>query len=122
MCTYAVGKNSRGWEGGRHEKADGYVLLSGYRNHPRGKDRGLVQEHIIIMENHLGRYLKPDENVHHKNGIRNDNRIENLELWASYQPSGQRVEDLIKFVAKQYSEEVLKQIKENALKGDNAIR
>ncbi|KKN76139.1 hypothetical protein LCGC14_0373340 [marine sediment metagenome] len=65
----------------------GYVRLT--------VDGERVHEHRVIMERKLGRRLVDGESVHHKNGVRDDNRPDNLELWVTSQPNGQRPEDLV---------------------------
>lgn len=80
-----------------HRNSGGY-LYEYAPDHPavQGKDYRRIGQHRLVMEKSIGRYLAPGESVHHKNGIKDDNRPENLELWYR-QPSGQRVSDLIAY-------------------------
>lgn len=74
----------------------GYVQIW-MPKHPNAKLAGYIHEHRLVMSNQLKRPLLKHESVHHKNGNRQDNRIENLELWSTMQPAGQRVSDKIKY-------------------------
>ena len=75
------GEHHPGWKGGRLVNKDGYIAVYS-PNHPHKKGTHVL-EHRLVMEKHLGRYLLPSEVVHHKNGVKDDNRIENLEVFQS---------------------------------------
>lgn len=82
--------------GSRRVDPEGYVHIYVPRDHlynTSSTRTNKMREHRYVMAEHLGRPLLPEENVHHINGVRDDNRIENLELWNTSQPAGQRIED-----------------------------
>lgn len=73
------GSLGRNWKGGRRYDSFGYILI--YKpEHPNSSKKGYIREHRLVMENYLGRYLTKYEEIHHINGIKDDNRIENLLL------------------------------------------
>lgn len=83
---FRKGSKHHCWKGGRHKNSNGYISIL-----VEGKK---FLEHRVIMEKFLGRKLDKFETIHHKNGIKDDNRIENLELWTSRHPRGVRYSDL----------------------------
>jgi hypothetical protein len=84
---------------GKSTNTDGYVILSGMWDHPNAWARGYAPEHLVVYADHHNRRVETEngESVHHKNGVKHDNRIENLEMWVSSQPKGQRPEDLVEW-------------------------
>ncbi len=74
-----VREKSPAWKGGIMHYSKGYKAIKTL-NHPFVNKNGYVPEHRLIMEKHLGRYLKPEEIVHHINGNPSDNRIRNLQI------------------------------------------
>lgn len=94
---------------GRKVTPSGYVLLRKI-GHPNARKDGYIYEHRFVMSEALARPLVAGEEVHHKNGVKDDNRRENLELWTQSQPPGGRVVDKVEWaieLLKLYRPEVL---------------
>lgn len=112
LRKYGTLERPSGW---RAPNGSGFVNSHGYRvvTMPDGVQK---LEHRVIMEEYLGRPLSPDETVHHLDGDRLNNNVENLELWSSRHPKGQRIEDKIEFCVSflsQYAPELLRNENEN---------
>jgi hypothetical protein len=89
-CRVCANKARTGSGKRRYVNSKGYVELL--------ESDGIYRlEHRLLMEAHLGRGFYPGETVHHKNGVKDDNELSNLELWVTFQPSGQRPEDLLEW-------------------------
>lgn len=104
-----AGRVYKGWQrksatGGRTTSALGYVIIW----QPAVKKYAF--EHRLVMADQLGRPLEAYETVHHRNGVRDDNRPENLELWVVPPRKGQRVSDLVAWVIEHYPGEVIEEV------------
>ena len=85
-------RKSKGW----WKESNGYIMTY-KKGHPNSNTNDCIKMHTLVMSEHLGRPLGKNENVHHINGIKDDNRIENLELWHRGQPPGQRLDEKIEW-------------------------
>lgn len=78
----STGEHNGRWLGGKQKNSSGYILVYS-PNHPFKSVNNNVLEHRLVMEKVIGRYLNNEEEIHHINGIKNDNRPENLRLFSS---------------------------------------
>lgn len=97
---YNIGEKSPRYKKGFYINARGYKVIL-MPNHPYCPKTGYISEHRLVMEKHIGRYLRKEEVIHHINGIRTDNRIENLKLYANH---SQHMKDSHKAIGKTLQE------------------
>jgi len=103
------GEGHPDWKGGRTINKDGYVEVYSPEHPNRRKHTRYVLEHRLVMEEHLGRYLTSQEVVHHRNGVKDDNRIENLELFAT---NGEHLSETLKGQCPQWTPDGIRRIRE----------
>lgn len=92
----AKGDKHPSWTGGRHKIKTGYIRIF-MPEHPHALNGKYIFEHTLVMEKKIGRFLNRNELVHHKNGVKDDNREDNLELWVKGHNPNERAEDLLKW-------------------------
>ncbi len=80
IYKHKCGSSASGWRGGITHDSQGYVLIR-KRNHPKTNYIGYVKRAILVMEKKLERYLESKEIIHHINGIKDDDQLENLMLF-----------------------------------------
>ena len=106
--------------GSKKVTPEGYILVKVAKEDPfRTTRSGWELEHRYVMAKHIGRTIRKNETVHHINGKRDDNSIENLELWCTPKNGnhgrGQRVSDLVDYVIENYSSEILAALKSKGI-------
>lgn len=106
------------WKGGQTGGGDGYVYVRA-KDHPYRNSQGYVLEHRLVMERSLGRYLLPEEVVHHKNKRKSDNRLENLEVFSS---NGEHLAAELKGQVPRWSEDGKRRIAEGVLRASEQRR
>jgi len=103
-CADQWGKNNPMWNGGVSYQGD-YKTIKIYPDSPcyeMADSRGYVMEHRLVIAEKMGRVLSSNETVHHINGIKDDNRLDNLEVWWGNHGKGVRVKDMLNSWAKLY--------------------
>jgi len=100
------GEDNNKWKGGK-SISDGYIYILN-KEHPNATKHGYVLEHRLVMEKHIGRYLYSWEIVHHINGDKSDNQIENLELLPSNSKHNKLIQEVYK--ENQYLKQLLSQM------------
>lgn len=116
--TSWTGPKNPKWNGGVAQAKGGYVLL--YKpGYPGAKYGTHVLEHRYVMEQHLGRQLLPNEVVHHKNGNRTDNRIENLEV---FETNGKHLASELKGRCPKWTPDGLERMKIGIARGQAVLR